>query len=218
VSIHARYTADRALLRVTGDLCTDTIYRLGDELLLAAEHYRYDHIALAIDSRGGDSAATLLLLEQMREMQNAGVTIATEGLTIAASAAALLLAAGSIPHRAARASTRLLVHSARLIASGATVLTREALDTHRELLDVADMQAFSTLARHVHDHHIRSAGPADPLHLCVSGMAGEERVSVRDTAHLAQLYVDLAACDRFITPVVARGYRLIDYILGDTNG
>jgi ATP-dependent protease ClpP protease subunit len=218
VSIHTRYAADRALIRVTGDLCTETLYRLGDELVLAAEHYQYDHIALAIDSRGGDSAATLLLLDRMRDLQATGVVIATEGLTVVASAAALVLAAGSIPHRSARPSTRLLLHSARLIAPGATVLTRETLAAQRLLLDEADAAAFGTLARHVHDHHLRSVGATEQLELRMVGEAGESRVTVQDSGHLADLYRAHAALDECITPEIARGLRLIDHILGDYDG
>jgi ATP-dependent protease ClpP protease subunit len=211
--------ADRAVIRLFGEVTMDTALRLTDEIELCRAYYKYDTIDLHLASPGGCSDATLFLLESIRAWQRGGLTIGTLGLTTVASAAALLLGAGTVGHRRARRSARILVHRARVIAPQHSVLTRDRLQAHCLLLEDADQKAFQLLARHVVEGRAaqKSAPPLqvpDGVEVDGSAMA---QVHVRDEEHLTQLYLALADLDRTMAPEHALAYHLIDRIACDAE-
>ena len=55
--VSVSYRHDRAVIRFSGDVNTDRIFRLCDEIDFAINYYNYNCIRIDIDSPGGDARA-----------------------------------------------------------------------------------------------------------------------------------------------------------------
>lgn len=143
------YRNDSAVIRFSGDVNADRIFKLCDEVDFAINYYNYSRIRIDIDSPGGEAKALKHYLHNLKRWRKRGVTIHTRALTSCCSAGAYMLSFGDIGHRIALPHTALLYHNVR-VSTGERSMTADTCDGLMWNLNTTDFGMILMLLEHLH--------------------------------------------------------------------
>ncbi len=205
------YGHDRLVVRYTGEVSSDSVFRLADIIDLGMEYYGYRRIDLHIDSAGGSGPALLYLVDRLSAWSEVpGFTLHTRGLTMVASAAAVLLSLGTVGRRTVGLSTVLLWHNARVIITAPVAWTRRELLREATTLTAVDRRVTHLLARHV----LSGTGGRAVVRPWLGGAEPLPEIVVETVDELSAIYARVADLDVVIPPEAAVGLRLVDTVEG----
>ena len=146
-NITAKYSPEMAIIRFSGGVNPDSIFKLCDEIDFAQSHYYYDRVIIEIDSGGGEAKSLQYFVSKLDSWHASGLAIETRALTHCCSAGAYMLSFGDIGQRSALPDTMLLYHNAR-ISAGNSALTVNRLDSLRWDISVTDSNLLVKFLRH----------------------------------------------------------------------
>jgi hypothetical protein len=147
--VTVNYRQDRAIIRFSGDVNADRIFKLCDEIDFAINYYNYNCIQIDIDSPGGEAKSLKHYIHNLRSWRRKGVSIQTRALTNCCSAGAYMLSFGDIGHRTAMPHTMLLYHNAR-VSTGERSMTADHCDGLMWNLNATDFGMILMLLEHLH--------------------------------------------------------------------
>lgn len=204
-------------IRLIGEINNQSIFLLCDEVDLAIDYYQYKKIDIQIDSHGGSIASLDYYLSKLDRWKKKGIIIGTLGLTSVASAAAIILSLGTVGYRRAYSSSMLLYHNTR-IAREKWVATKDSLQFESDALDRTDKRLIKRLIDHVNENILTKAKVRELSYLDFDYSEKkylERTFSEFDgitTETVEKYYNILFSYDCFISPALAKGMLLIDYI------